>query len=398
MGTVTNVGNVYTVGGVVDDENGFWNATYVSLGDSVFYLEESTIYPFVISNILGASGSVLNVEITSTTPLLSTSSSGTITGQICISRRTDKGYCPVPVGLNEPLKWAMENRFKQFLSSTDDEGLLTGTMNGGGTEYTISSNTEGSNDIVLKEGAGINLSLGANILSIINSGDTDASDDVTGVVNGESIVFSKTGFNISGEIAQNGATTGQVLKWNGTKWIPDTDNTSMGGLGAPLDATYLVLGSNIALTNERVISFDPISFKIVDNGAGNSYTIQIEVDGITSAMIADGTILEEDLADGSVTNTKIGNGAISTNKVQDYAITVNKLANTTVERHYPTTGTTITLVSTLPTDINKIFVTRNGVKYDIGTTGCTECNVIIVGQVLTFVRPFTSGEEVVVKF
>jgi hypothetical protein len=58
----------------------------------------------VVTAINSASGSVLNVTVQSVPPLVSTSGTGNVGGQLAISRPTTNDGCSVPSDLNEPLK------------------------------------------------------------------------------------------------------------------------------------------------------------------------------------------------------------------------------------------------------------------------------------------------------
>lgn len=121
IGTPTIVGNSLIVGGIVNDENGTLDASHVAIGDSLFYLglrndgttDHTTIFAFAITSINTVSGTSLNITIESIEPFITTSVDGNISGQVAISRKNDAGFCAAPSGLNEPLKWAMENRFKK---------------------------------------------------------------------------------------------------------------------------------------------------------------------------------------------------------------------------------------------------------------------------------------------
>lgn len=229
--------------------------------------------------------------------------------------------------------------------------------------------------------------------------DINPSDDILNVSNTLEIVMTKTGQTVSSQLSQQGAAINQVLKWNGTRWAPATDETSSGGSGgAPDDATYLVLGTTVALTNERVLTFDNFIFQVTDTGPGGTYTVTILDEAITEEMIKNGAVTSAKLADLAVTNAKLAANSVSTEKVQNLSITPEKLANGNLQRFTPTSGNTVTATGTLPTDLTKILVTRNGVKYDLGTTGCTGCHVSVSGNTFTFSRNFVSGEEIIIKF
>ena len=90
------------------------------------------------------------------------------------------------------------------------------------------------NNTVYTGGVGIDV-IGA---TIINTGDTDGSDDITSstAAGGDLIgtfptptVKAIQGFDVSSSTPN----TGEVLKWNGTQWEPDSDNsiTYVGGAG-----------------------------------------------------------------------------------------------------------------------------------------------------------------------
>ncbi|MFK7923411.1 MAG: tail fiber domain-containing protein, partial [Bacteroidia bacterium] len=94
-------------------------------------------------------------------------------------------------------------------------------------------------------GAGITVSG----TTIINSGDTDASDDITtatagaGDVSGTFPTLTVDGLQ-GNPVANTAPTSGEVLKWNGSQWAPatDTDNntTYTAGTGMTLSGTTFI--------------------------------------------------------------------------------------------------------------------------------------------------------------
>lgn len=66
--------------------------------------------------------------------------------------------------------------------------------------------------------------------------------------------------------------SGQIMKYNSSgQWVCDTDQTGAGG-GAPLDASYAVLGLNGTLTAERVLTAGT-GISITDGGVNGNVTI-----------------------------------------------------------------------------------------------------------------------------
>lgn len=104
----------------------------------------------------------------------------------------------------------------------------------------------GGSGVTITAGPGILVSAGPSYV-ISNAGDTDASDDIT--------TASTAGGDLSGpfsnlaivpgavapsDIAQSGATNGQVLKWNGSAWAPANESG-----GGATDWSYRTVTSSV---------------------------------------------------------------------------------------------------------------------------------------------------------
>ena len=111
-------GNNYTLNGTIIDPNNIWGVNNVLVGDSLFYLEENIIYPFVITSKNGG-GQAATFGITSVPNLLSTSPNypQTNLGSVIVARPNAKGYCAIPASMqNLPISFALINRFQNKLA------------------------------------------------------------------------------------------------------------------------------------------------------------------------------------------------------------------------------------------------------------------------------------------
>ncbi len=185
-----------------------------------------------------------------------------------------------------------------------------------------------------KVNSGTNISVtGAGTIAspyVVNN----SAPEATTVTDGTTINLTKTGNDITAELQQQSATTGQVLKWNGTAWIPQNDNVGSvttnnlvstsrtivtNGTGAILGASPVTIDvdeSGLNPTNIPIadtggyFSPDNINAALQQLGANNHSPLTV-ADGIIIDFKLTGQNLSATVISGSITSTQIANGTIA---------------------------------------------------------------------------------------
>jgi hypothetical protein len=185
----------------------------------------------------------------------------------------------------------------------------------------------GSSTLNLNAGAGIMLNGTAPNLTIVNSGDANANDDVldTDVAGGDlNGVFSnlqiRAGVVNTAELANSavtaaklddmGATSGQILKWNGTTWAPAADATGAAAVNYAAGAGVTITGTAPNLT-------------IANSGDANAADDLLKTDvagGDVSGVFADLQIRA-----GAVSTPELANNAITAAKLNDMGATAGQI-------------------------------------------------------------------------
>lgn len=228
----------------------------------------------------------------------------------------------------------------------DDMGAANGeVLKWNGSAWAPASDQGGSFNVL--PGTGIDVTPSGNTFIVINTGDTDASDDLTtgAQANGDITgtfdnLLIKTGAVTSSKLASNsvttnaiingavtaakinnmGAASGQVLKFNGTAWAPANDIG--GGIGDNWGAQIAVTGAaltgngtaanplNIAnqgATTGQVLKFNGTAWVPANEsgtGSGDNWGTQTAVTG--AALTGDGTVANPlNLAKQGATNGQI---------------------------------------------------------------------------------------------
>ncbi|MEY3239905.1 MAG: hypothetical protein RIR11_1343, partial [Bacteroidota bacterium] len=181
----------------------------------------------------------------------------------------------------------------------------------------LSDNSVGANELI--DGAVGNAELAANAVATANL---------------------QNGAITAAKLNAMGAVSGQILKWNGTAWVPAADQTGTlnltGGAGITISGTAPNLtiantgDANPAddITTATLAAGDVTglfsNLQIAPNAVG---TPEIANNAVTTAKIIDAAITTPKVADGAITTPKLADGAVTTPKIVDGAVTTPKLAD-----------------------------------------------------------------------
>ncbi len=125
---------------------------------------------------------------------------------------------------------------------------------------------------------------------IYNGADTKVTGKltVTGLIDPTGLILTEEGEASVPTVANEGA----IFVSDGTGGAPNTNSlyykdevgtlTDLLGGGAPVDATYVVIATDAALTNERVLTGAVANVSVVDSGAGLPVTIDLVATGVAA--------------------------------------------------------------------------------------------------------------------
>ncbi|MCC7245835.1 MAG: tail fiber domain-containing protein [Saprospiraceae bacterium] len=234
----------------------------------------------------------------------------------------------------------------------DDMGAANGqVLKWNGTSWAPAADN-GGQTVSISGGTGITVNGTYPTFTIVNAGDTNATDDLTttSTANGDvSGVFSnlqiKPDVITTSELANNaveslniangavsaaklddmGATTGQVLKYNGTAWAPAADQTGGTGGGNTIQAgngiNVSLNGTTYTVSNTGDLDGnDDVNTTTNANGdiTGIFSNLQIKPGVVGNPEIAPAAVGTNNLINGAVTGPKINNMGAANGQVLKY--------------------------------------------------------------------------------
>ncbi len=113
-------------------------------------------------------------------------------------------------------------------------------------------------------------------------------DGASATVNGNNVLTSASSINDLGDVVITDPSTGQVIKWNGTAWINDTDATGAGGAGNSFTTIDVPNGTDpVADSATDTLTFsDGANITITGDSSTDTVTVAVDADltGITSIL------------------------------------------------------------------------------------------------------------------
>jgi hypothetical protein len=183
----------------------------------------------------------------------------------------------------------------------------------------------------------------------------------------------------------------------GTVSLTGAGGITLGQSGGTITITQTA-GATYTATAPVTVTGSVISLAPSGVTAGTYNNVTVSSTGTVTAASNVAYLTTE--VDGSTTNEIQTATRTSTNNTASLSLSGGSFSVedvTAVEEFAPTSGTTITLTGTLPTDVSKYVIERNGVVQNYGA-GKGVVSINTGTKVVTFTRTFSSGEIVLVRY
>ncbi|MBX2890413.1 MAG: tail fiber domain-containing protein [Saprospiraceae bacterium] len=225
------------------------------------------------------------------------------------------------VGTNEIASGAVTGAKLNNMSATNGQVLKWN-----GTTWAPAADA-GITTVGITAGTGISVTGNSPNFTITNTGDTNPNDDITivSIADGEitgnftnlqikanAVTSNKiaNGAVTSAKLSDMGASNGQVLKWNGTAWIPSADavgNTTV--LPGPGISIVAAGNSYTVINNGDLDPFDDITINSQAGGdlSGPFSNLQLKPAVVTNLELANNSVGTTNIINGSITGNKLNN-------------------------------------------------------------------------------------------
>ncbi len=129
------------------------------------------------------------------------------------------------------------------------------------------------------------------------------------------------------KLAQQGATSGQVLEWNGSAWAPATDDTGSGTV-----YNQVLRDDGTDKTQRNAVNFvntTTITSTLTDDGANGEteVTFSIPTDGVTATEIAAGAVGSSEIAADAVGQSEIATDGVGELEIEAGAVGSSEVSN-----------------------------------------------------------------------
>jgi len=307
-------------------------------------------------------GNVTNIAQSRT---LSGDATITNTGSVTVDKIDNTPVTATGASTGQVLKWDGT----AWIPSADNTG------GAGSTDLSISNITSTTLDVVSSSGIDATVPAATSTLAgvmpaadkvkldfttVTQAVDLDAleaaSHAAVTVTDNARIDLTLTGQNIQADLLQNGATTGQVYKWNGTNWAPanDAGTTYTGGTGIDVTGTVITNTGDLLNNNEGSLS--------VLAGTGSTSIVRSNTTGSTDLTINAGT--------GIAISENTGTNEITiTNGSPDQTVAITGVGTANVTGTYPNFTVTGTGVSSTLTNNNILIGNASNVATAVNPSG-----------------------------